>query len=96
MTKRKLQWLILGVYYGYPECCIQYFCTRKHTLLTLSQHIVNTACGFVPCVECSYKIIDYSIDNDIKLDTTEGRIAATKSIIQNRYCMVPFKLHADL
>ncbi len=90
MNKGKMQWIVFGVYYGYPECCIEYFCTRKTYFLTLQQAVVLTGKGFVPCNKCAAKIIDYSIDNGIGLDTVKGRVRATESLILDRICDTPF------
>lgn len=37
------QFIILGIYYGYPDCCIYEFIKRKPNRLNVSQ------CGFVLC-----------------------------------------------
>lgn len=87
-----MQWILFGVYYGYPTCCIEYFCTRETNSLTLYQQIVLTYNGFVPCPKCANKIIDYAIDHGINLAVMKGRVLATESIIKDRYCPTSFAI----
>lgn len=73
----------LGVYFGYPSCCIQYFLNRKdledesHEQQLLYDKGI-TCQGFLPCVACARKILC----EDIKID----------DLIINRKCETPYPI----
>lgn len=50
-------WVINGLYFGYPKCCIIHFCTRKTWDLSVKQRAVIDGNGFIPCERCSKKIL---------------------------------------
>ena len=66
-TQNDIKW---GIYYGYPQCCINYFIksTAPHVR---PRHDIH-ANGFTPCNECAMKVIK----KQIKL----------RDIIHNRQC----------
>jgi hypothetical protein len=60
-----------GQYYGYPECCIEWFITRALTFpgmppLTPAQAAAHGGRGFVPCPECAEKVTAETIHTLIK------------------------------
>lgn len=70
-----------GLFYGYPECCIDSFIKIKTYNRTRSQRMIQRSTiyantGFIPCHECSIKIL-----NNTGTDYT---------LIQNRICRYPF------
>jgi hypothetical protein len=67
-------WTERGKYYGYPVCCIKSFLTTFE--ITEAQESVHEGHGFLPCPECSQKIL-------------EGK-ATLESLITNRLCPTPF------
>jgi hypothetical protein len=72
-TKKK--WAEMGLYFGYPDCCIKDFCERGYKT-TKEQQAVHNNYGFVPCPKCSQKILNGK-------ETLE-------SLIKNRICKTPF------
>lgn len=82
-TKIKLRdphtwsWIRHGIFYGYPKCCIIFFCEQgerqsRHELQSkLSNHS-----GFIPCKKCTTKVIS----ENLKLE----------DLIQNRFCEESF------
>ena len=77
ILENKELWIEKGHYFGYPECCIENFCTRGFEL-TDEQEMVHKNSGFIPCPECSKKIIN-------------GQ-KTLKSLIKNRVCPNEFKI----
>lgn len=49
----KKRWVALGIYFGYPACCIEDFC--KDTTITTKQKDLCKD-GFIPCPDCCEKI----------------------------------------
>lgn len=78
MDPRTPRWIALGFYYGYPHCCIFDFITRLNTgdPYTSDQGAVCSGLGFIPCQECSSKIIN--------AETT------LKGLIKDRICKTSF------
>lgn len=70
----ELHQIFMGVYFGYPDCCIEWFVTRKGSYLTPKQHRAHLFRGFIPCPGCAEKI-DYNTIN---------------SLITDRICHSPF------
>lgn len=72
----------IGRYLGYPKCCIDWYIeySKKYgsdmSGFTPAQQIVNEGAGFVPCPECSLKILTNKME--------------VKDLIKNRVCSVPY------
>jgi hypothetical protein len=69
----------LGVYFGYPPCCIHWFIQNRSdsanlTSLTPQQEAVHGNEGFIPCPECASKVTAETIS----------------TLIRNRKCQVPY------
>jgi hypothetical protein len=69
----------LGVYFGYPPCCIHWFIMNRSdsenlTPLTKQQEAVHGNEGFIPCPECASKVTAKTIS----------------TLIQNRKCKIPY------
>lgn len=73
---------MLGEYFGYPSCCVDYFCNDLfQTRITAHQKAVKSlGYGFVPCEDCARKVV-------------EGRVGV-QDLIQNRICNTEFP-HAE-
>ena len=60
----------MGTHYGYPKCCINDFVLRTHNEQKLDsiQELAGSYTGYVPCVNCSEKIVSnkLSIEKLIK------------------------------
>jgi hypothetical protein len=78
----------IGLYFGYPECCITYFTNhiyngRKPIIckkpISRIQSRVSKHKGFIPCPYCSWKIIS-------KQTTIEN-------LIKNRICNTNYPVH---
>jgi hypothetical protein len=78
---RVLWWKVSGLFYGYPQCCIEAFCRLDHireesaTGDSLCAQVGNST-GFVPCRTCAEKIRD-------------GQ-TTLKELVQERKCPRPF------
>jgi len=66
-----------GIFYGYPECCIDSFIhikvkdrTRDQRMIQRTTIFANT--GFIPCHKCSIKILN--------------NIETIDTLIKNRIC----------
>lgn len=68
-------WAYLGVYYGYPECCIIAFCNRSGPPND-QQSKVSKLMGFIPCQTCT--------------SCVSGGGKTLESLIKNRICPDPF------
>jgi hypothetical protein len=66
----------LGIFYGYPECCIDSFLKVPSSERTRDQRRAHKNNGFIPCHNCSVKIINGEI-------TLEGLI--TNRVCRNRF-----------
>ncbi len=56
------KWFALGIYYGYPICCIDQF-TRNTCSQTKAQYPDAPwfGTGFIPCLDCAEKIgVDFT------------------------------------
>jgi len=70
-----------GIFYGYPKCCIDSFIQVKINKRTRTQRLVQrtsvfAGTGYIPCHECSVKILNNE-------ETIE-------SLITNRLCRNKF------
>lgn len=45
------QWVVIGRYYGYPDCCIAAFPNKSNREVSIHQHQ-----GFLPCEKCAERI----------------------------------------
>lgn len=62
MNGRTNHWKKLGIYFGYPKCCIKAFCEGK----TEHRLVISKGTGFVPCNTCTMRIIKGEIKlNDL-------------------------------
>jgi hypothetical protein len=68
-------WEILGVYFGYPSCCIQWFVENHSEKLTLCQKMTHRGFGFIPCPKCSRELLLGKITYESLL---KDRICETK------------------
>lgn len=63
-----------GKYYGYPDCCIEYFTGRalmirllgRRVSLSEKQEEVNGGTGFIPCPSCAEKVTKDTLHTLIK------------------------------
>ncbi len=83
----KLKFTILGIYFGYPECCIDWFCERESLLLTFEQQVVNRGYGFIPCPQCAAKVFYH-------FNTRET--LTTRVLIKDRINSSPFPKEDNL
>lgn len=51
----------LGVYYGYPKCCIKHFIVDNKKDFKLRTKVGNLT-GFLPCTECAQKVANGEIE----------------------------------
>lgn len=49
-------WIMFGVFYGYPDCCIRDFMGRSGGELSHEQNVVHGCRGFIPCHECAVEV----------------------------------------
>jgi hypothetical protein len=72
-----------GKYYGYPNCCINDFVIRVHNNQKVKpiQEFTGQYTGFVPCINCSKKIIKEKL--------------SPHDIIKNRKCKSKFPFYDD-
>lgn len=70
----------MGEYFGYPQCCRDYFYQKrivnKELILTQNQRNIGKKKGFIPCPKCA----DYLVENNLKI----------VYLINNRICPHPF------
>jgi hypothetical protein len=74
----------IGMYYGYPICCIKNFVRNilcKEKKASRIQKRVSRNCGFIPCSYCSWKILTKQIKIE---DLIKNRICENPFIIQKR------------
>ncbi len=64
-----------GLYFGYPKCCISYY-IKNNMNLPETCIIASENFGFIPCIDCSQRILD-------------KKIRLTK-LIDKRFCKVSF------
>ncbi|MGN6437243.1 MAG: hypothetical protein ACTHMM_11945 [Agriterribacter sp.] len=76
----KKRWVFYGVFFGYPVCCIEAFCSKDTlvTVLTFAQKRTHRDTGFIPCPACARKIL-------------QGQ-ATLESLITNRISSLPFPI----
>jgi hypothetical protein len=63
--KRLILNKILGLYFGYPECCIEDFIKRGELEINIPQEIIDDirfCAGYIPCLKCYKEMDNYSID----------------------------------
>lgn len=57
MTEQQLQWKRWGQYYGFPDCCIQFFLKNAHEYYwfrkVYPEGTKADGTGYIPCPECS-------------------------------------------
>jgi hypothetical protein len=56
----KKHWRITGESYGYPQCCIEYF-VNPTSPKTLEQSKAGNNTGFIPCPNCTSRILSGEI-----------------------------------
>lgn len=71
-----MYWDFMGRYYGYPQCCIDWFNGPWQTdrKLTDKQESVHGYHGFIPCPSCAEKVTKETI----------------YTLIKNRICDTPY------
>lgn len=70
-----IHWDFMGRYYGYPQCCIDWFTgTSVGRPLTAKQSEVHGYNGFIPCPACAEKVTKDTIH----------------TLIKNRVCETPY------
>jgi hypothetical protein len=74
---------VIGIYYGYPTCCILSFITEKPRgpRISRNQIKVSQRTGFIPCSYCTWKIMS----KQCKLE----------DLITNRVCETPFPISTN-
>lgn len=73
---------IIGKFFGYPKCCINWFINNRMINwkpLDEQQELVNGNKGFIPCPECAKKVTKETLS----------------SLIKNRVCSTPFPVDKD-
>lgn len=70
---------MMGKYFGYPQCCIDEFCTS--TAWDDNQLKVSYGTGFKPCRAHAKQIAE----GELKLN----------DLIKDRYCSLPFPIQWD-
>lgn len=68
----------MGIYYGYPSCCIAQFINKKKNTTENIFILRGNTTGFMPCDNCNERIL-------------LGDICIT-DLIQNRQCPFPFPM----
>lgn len=72
----------MGVYFGYPKCCINWYIDDKiYGRISSDRNIVGNKTGFVPC-NYHIKMIER---NEIKIE----------DLIQSRVTKKPFPFHNE-
>ena len=76
LTEDNKHFIINGLYFGYPSCCIKSFIEGLSLLyssnrFTYSQSLFMDGSGFIPCHGCSVKMIKKDL---IKKDLIKNRI----------------------
>ena len=66
----------MGIYYGYPACCIKQYIDNKNNNTANFFLLQNNTTGFIPCDECTERINL----GDVRIE----------DLIQNRICPFPF------
>lgn len=73
-------WKLAGVFYGYPNCCSDWFANRLEGKvpfeLNEDQRLIENGSGFIPCPSCAKKI--------------RAGEATHKDLIQNRIFSKPY------
>jgi hypothetical protein len=77
---RAIWWKVSGIFYGYPQCCIEAFCRLDHikeeskTGSKALASLMGKNTGFIPCRQCAEKIST----GELKLqDLISGRKSPT-------------------
>ena len=55
-------WKTLGVYFGYPECCIEAFLTEDFSIRP-TRKLSGT--GYIPCAKCNEKYTEEELTENI-------------------------------
>lgn len=86
-------WVLLGLYYGYPTCCIESFCKSPHYLDKAFGDMrteTGNGTGLVPCTNCATKINskEITLESLISDRIDKGKFPISKlgenpSIIEN-------------
>jgi hypothetical protein len=76
LTEGNEHFIISGIYFGYPSCCIKSFLEGINYIgsfkrFTVAQDLIMDESGFIPCHKCSIKIIKNSLT---KKDIIKNRI----------------------
>lgn len=75
----------LGIYFGYPQCCVNWFCDRNEGKVNFeldkNQEILNEYKGFLPCPCCAEKLVKQN--------------KTVKFLIKNRICKTPYPDEGD-
>ena len=74
-SEKKRWWIITGLYYGYPICCIIDFCKRGYKM-TVEQKKFQNGNGFIPCPTCAKKLLSKQV--------------TIKKLLKDRICQSPF------
>ena len=59
---RVIWWKVSGIFYGYPQCCIEAFCRLDHiqeeskTGSKALASLMGKSTGFIPCRQCAEKL----------------------------------------
>lgn len=78
-------YLVHGIYFGFPLCCIEAFCTGEtQKVIKKYPKLPSSGTGFVPCLKCAKKV---------KLDWESY---LKKEIIENRFCPAKFPSDEDV
>lgn len=76
MNRSDMNWDELGVYFGYPQCCITSFSVTMGIVYNKLGKQAGNETGFVPCPICAKRVLSGAI----KLE----------NLITNRECNTPF------
>lgn len=58
----KQYWSKAGRYFGYPECCIEWFINRIGYDVNEEQEAISNGNGFIACPACAKKVVTKEIN----------------------------------
>lgn len=77
ITEKTRRYFFMGIFYGYPTCCINDFASRKDaSTITKEQEEVQQNEGFIPCHKCAKKVLNSGL--------------TIESLITDRFCKTEY------
>lgn len=74
---RNLEDVIMGLYFGYPTCCIKYYCENTLKDMSYYSRVVGSYSDFYPC--------------EFHAKEVHGKKVLLKDILVNRVCSRPLQ-----